>query len=89
MGRLRRSNGTARGIPPRDVRVARLGAGGRRTACLGGGFGCTAPATLRWRDAATAREHVSRTLTPDGRPYDLFAEVLDVLAEGGMDVTLA
>jgi len=57
--------------------------------CLGGSFGYTAPATLLWRDAATAREHLSRNLTPDGRPYDRFATVLDVLAEGGMQVTLA
>ncbi|MPY58577.1 barstar family protein [Streptomyces spongiae] len=56
--------------------------------CLGGTFGYTAPATLLWRDAVTAREHLSRALTADGRPYDLFAEVLDVLAEGGMHVTL-
>ncbi|MEV8479820.1 barstar family protein [Streptomyces sp. NPDC051173] len=57
--------------------------------CLRGTFGCTAPATLLWRDAATAREHLSRALAPDGQPYDLFAEVLDVLAQGGMHVTLA
>jgi hypothetical protein len=57
--------------------------------CLRGTFGYTAPATLLWRDAAIAREHLSRALTPKGRPYDLLAEVLDVLAEGGMDVTLA
>jgi Barstar (barnase inhibitor) len=57
--------------------------------CLRGTFGYTAPATLLWRDAATAREHLSRTLAADGRPRDLFAEVLDVLAEGGMRVTLA
>ncbi|WP_198659130.1 barstar family protein [Nocardiopsis sp. FIRDI 009] len=57
--------------------------------CLRGAFGHTAPATLLWRDSATAREHLSRVLAPDGRPYDLFAEVLDVLAEGGTRVTLA
>lgn len=57
--------------------------------CLRGRFGYTAPATLLWRDAATAREHLSHTLTPEGRPYDLFAEALDVLAQGGMHVTLA
>ncbi|MEU8522480.1 barstar family protein [Streptomyces sp. NBC_01216] len=57
--------------------------------CLGGTFGCTAPATLLWRDAAIAREHLSQVLTPDGRPYDLFGVVLKVLAEGGMHVTLA
>ncbi|MCJ1679572.1 barstar family protein [Streptomyces sp. APSN-46.1] len=57
--------------------------------CLHGAFGYTAPATLLWRDAATAREHLSYALTPDGRPYDLFAAVLEALAEGGMDVTLA
>ncbi|SEG86583.1 hypothetical protein SAMN04489712_119118 [Thermomonospora echinospora] len=32
---------------------------------------------------------LSRALTPDGESYDLFAEVLDVLAKRGMDVTLA
>jgi hypothetical protein len=57
--------------------------------CLRGTFGYTAPATLLWRDAATAREHLSETLTPDGQPYNLFAELLEVLAEGGMHVTLA
>lgn len=57
--------------------------------CLRGTFGYTAPATLLWRDAAVAREHLSATLTPDGRPYDLFASVLEALAEGGVDVTLA
>jgi len=57
--------------------------------CLRGTFGYTAPATLLWRDAATAREHLSHALTPDGRPYDLFTTVLETLAEGGMAVTLA
>ncbi|MFI9599674.1 barstar family protein [Streptomyces sp. NPDC052043] len=57
--------------------------------CLRGTFGYTAPATLLWRNAATARAYLSPTLTPDGRPYDLFAETLDALAEGGMHVTLA
>lgn len=57
--------------------------------CLRGTFGYTAPAPLLWRDAATAREHLSHALTPDGQPYDLFAEALDVLARGGMHVTLA
>lgn len=56
--------------------------------CLRGNFGHTAPATVRWRQAATARDHLSRTLTATGGPYDLFAEVLDALAAGGMDVTL-
>ncbi|MGY3200618.1 hypothetical protein ACVW19_001133 [Streptomyces sp. TE5632] len=59
-----------------------------RTDCLRGSFGCTAPATLLWRDAATAREHLSRKPAPCGRPFDLFAEVLDVLAEGGTHVSL-
>ncbi|MFD0266283.1 hypothetical protein ACFVGY_06785 [Streptomyces sp. NPDC127106] len=54
--------------------------------CLGGAFGHTAPATLVWKDAATARAHLSRALTPDGEPYDLFAEVLDVLAGKRMRV---
>ncbi|WP_461007286.1 barstar family protein [Streptomyces capparidis] len=57
--------------------------------CLRGGFGCTTPATLLWRDSGTAREHLSRALAPDGRPFDPFAEVLRALAEGGMRVTLA
>ncbi|MGW7075362.1 barstar family protein [Streptomyces sp. NPDC054866] len=57
--------------------------------CLHGTFGYTAPATLLWRDAATARENLSRRLTPGGLPCDLFAAVLDVLTEGGMQVTLA
>ncbi|MFD8570481.1 barstar family protein [Streptomyces sp. NPDC059639] len=57
--------------------------------CLRGAFGYTAPATLIWRDAETAREHLSRTLTPEGEPYDLFTEVLEALTAGGMTVTLA
>ncbi|MFV2173100.1 barstar family protein [Actinomadura sp. LOL_016] len=57
--------------------------------CLRGTFGYTAPATLLWHDAGTAREHLSRTLEPDGSPYDLFAATLEVLAGGGMHVTLA
>ncbi|GGV23706.1 hypothetical protein GCM10010277_03450 [Streptomyces longisporoflavus] len=57
--------------------------------CLRGTFGYTAPATLLWRDAAIAHEHLSRALTSQGDPYDLFAEVLDALARGGMQVTLA
>ena len=57
--------------------------------CLRGTFGYTAPpATLLWRNAGTARKYLSRTLTPDGQSYDLLAEVLGVLAEGGMHVTL-
>ncbi|MBD0421731.1 barstar family protein [Streptomyces sp. TRM S81-3] len=57
--------------------------------CLSGTFGYTAPATLLWRDAATAQGHLSKALTADGEPRNLFAEVLEVLAEGGMHVTLA
>ncbi|WP_020140682.1 barstar family protein [Streptomyces sp. 351MFTsu5.1] len=57
--------------------------------CLHGTFGFAAPATLLWRSAGTARKYLSRTLTPDGQPHDLFADVLDVLAEGGIHVTLA
>lgn len=55
--------------------------------CLGGTFGYTAPATLLWRDTSIAREHLSRVLAPEGEPYDLVAEVLEVLDEGGMRVT--
>jgi hypothetical protein len=57
--------------------------------CLLGTFGYTATATMLWRHAATACEHLSQALTPEGQAYDLFAEFLDVLAEGGIDVTLA
>ncbi|MGW1956960.1 barstar family protein [Streptomyces sp. NPDC001920] len=57
--------------------------------CLRGGFGHTAPASLLWRDAATAREHLSRVLAPEGEPYDLVATVIEILTEGGMRVTLA
>lgn len=57
--------------------------------CLRGTFGYTAPATLLWRDAATAREHLSHLLSPEGEQYDLVAMVLEVLAEGGMRVTFA
>ncbi|QIP87375.1 hypothetical protein GLX30_28885 [Streptomyces sp. Tu 2975] len=57
--------------------------------CLRGNFGHTAPATLLWRDAETAREHLSEALTPEGEPYDLLAGVLEVLAAGGVHVTLA
>ncbi|MFJ4467996.1 hypothetical protein ACIP2X_11050 [Streptomyces sp. NPDC089424] len=56
--------------------------------CLRGALGRSVPATLRWRDSATAREHLSRRLTPDGRPYDVFAEVLDLLTEHGTRVGL-
>ncbi|MHB9864436.1 barstar family protein [Streptomyces sp. YIM S03343] len=55
--------------------------------CLRGNFGYTAPASLLWREAATAREHLSRVLAPEGEQYDLVALVLEVLAEGGMHVT--
>ncbi|MGW7435208.1 barstar family protein [Streptomyces sp. NPDC054849] len=51
--------------------------------CLHGNFGCTTPATLLWRDAATAREHLSLVLAPEGESYDLVTTVLEVLAEGG------
>ncbi|MEU1198670.1 barstar family protein [Streptomyces sp. NPDC005813] len=54
--------------------------------CLRGNFGYTAPATLIWKDAATAREHLSRVLAPEGAQYDLVALVLDILTEGGMQV---
>ncbi|MGW0949578.1 barstar family protein [Streptomyces sp. NPDC002623] len=54
--------------------------------CLRGNFGYTTPATLLWRDVATAREHLSRMLTPEGESYDLVATVLEVLAERGMRV---
>ncbi|MGR4877894.1 barstar family protein [Streptomyces sp. LARHCF249] len=55
--------------------------------CLRGTFGYTAPASLLWRDATTAREHLSRVLRSEGEPYDLVAAVLEILAEGGMRVT--
>jgi RNAse (barnase) inhibitor barstar len=55
--------------------------------CLRGNFGYTAPATLLWRDAATAREHLSRLLAPEGEQYDLVALVLEALTKGGMHVT--
>lgn len=55
--------------------------------CLRGNFGHTSPATLLWRDAKTAREHLSRVLTPEGEPYDLVTTVLEALTEGGMRVT--
>ncbi|MFF3013221.1 hypothetical protein [Streptomyces sp. NPDC057939] len=57
--------------------------------CLRGGFGHTGPSTLLWHDSATAREHLPHVLAPDGHPYDLLAEVLDILSRGGMRVTLA
>ncbi|MFF4102902.1 barstar family protein [Streptomyces sp. NPDC001903] len=57
--------------------------------CLRGNFGCTAPATLVWQDAAIARQHLSQVLTPAGERYDLVALVLEVLVEGGMQVTFA
>jgi hypothetical protein len=56
--------------------------------CLRGTFGYTAPATLLWPDAAAARESLSRLMTAEGESYDLVAAVLEVLAEGGMHVTL-
>ncbi|MFJ8434033.1 barstar family protein [Kitasatospora sp. NPDC094019] len=56
--------------------------------CLRGGYGCTAPATVRWRDADVARTHLSHTLGPGGAPRDLFADVLDVLAGAGIRTVL-
>lgn len=56
--------------------------------CLRGTFGYTAPGALLWSDAAIVREHLSRILTADGRPYDLFTETLDALTRGGMHITL-
>ncbi|MET7801882.1 barstar family protein [Streptomyces decoyicus] len=67
------------------------GPGGYFGGCLDALADClrgTSAATLLWRDAAIARSHLSRVLTPDGQPYDLFADVLDVLAEGGIRATL-
>ncbi|WP_432250077.1 barstar family protein [Streptomyces sanyensis] len=55
--------------------------------CLRGDFGYSAPATLVWRDAATAREYLSCVLAPEGEEYDLVALVIEVLTEGGMHVT--
>ncbi|MEU7292364.1 barstar family protein [Streptomyces exfoliatus] len=57
--------------------------------CLGGFFGFTAPGTLVWRDSAVARTHLSRLLSPEGEPYDLFASMLSALAEDGMRVVEA
>ncbi|MFF7892685.1 barstar family protein [Streptomyces sp. NPDC007907] len=54
--------------------------------CLRGGFGYTAPATLLWRNAATARDHLSHVLTANGTHYDLVALALEVLAEGRIRV---
>lgn len=59
------------------------------TDCLRGAFGHTPRGPLLWRNAATAREYLSKTLTAQGHPYDLFTATLDILADGGMDVTLA
>ncbi|WP_030395294.1 barstar family protein [Kitasatospora purpeofusca] len=56
--------------------------------CLRGGFGCTTPATLLWRNADVARTHLSHTLGPAGQPRDLFAATLDVLTEAGVRVAL-
>ncbi|MFI8916454.1 barstar family protein [Streptomyces sp. NPDC053513] len=56
--------------------------------CLRGNFGYAAPGTLVWRDAATARQHLSRALAPGGEQYDLVALVVEALIEGGMHVTL-
>ncbi|MEU4152059.1 barstar family protein [Streptomyces sp. NPDC026659] len=55
--------------------------------CLRGNFGHTAPATLLWRDTATAREYLSHALSPEGEGYDLLGLVLDILIGGGMRVT--
>ncbi|WP_052499826.1 barstar family protein [Streptomyces vietnamensis] len=56
--------------------------------CLRGNFGYTAPATLVWRDAATARGYLSHALAPEGEQYDLVALVIEALIEGGMHVIL-
>ncbi|WP_308012358.1 barstar family protein [Actinacidiphila acidipaludis] len=57
--------------------------------CLRGSFGWTPPGTLVWRDSATARRHLSQRLAAEGQTYGLFAGILEILAEGGMRVTLA
>ncbi|WP_327130625.1 hypothetical protein OG311_03835 [Streptomyces sp. NBC_01343] len=41
------------------------------------------------RRQRTARAHLSHVVTPEGEPYDLVAETLDVLADGRLKVTLA
>lgn len=56
--------------------------------CLRGNFGPTSPATVRWRNAPIAHEHLSHVLTPEGEPYDLVTATLEVLAGGGTRVTL-
>jgi hypothetical protein len=40
-----------------------------------------------WREAATAREHLSHVLTPEGEPRDLVALVLRTLAQGRLRAT--
>ncbi|GHG23953.1 barstar family protein [Streptomyces zaomyceticus] len=57
--------------------------------CLGGDFGFTAPSTLTWRNSEVARAHLSRALSPDGEPYDLFAVMVRALEEDGMRVVRA
>ncbi|MCX4981428.1 barstar family protein [Streptomyces sp. NBC_00572] len=57
--------------------------------CQGGGFGFTAPSTLTWRNSDVARAHLSRALSPDGDPYDLFAVTVHALEEDGMRVVRA
>ncbi|OIK28299.1 hypothetical protein [Streptomyces malaysiense] len=50
--------------------------------------GLARPRPGAW-SAATAGAHLSRDLTPDGVPCDLFALLLEALADGGMAVALA
>lgn len=57
--------------------------------CLRGGFGVTTPCTLVWRDSAVARRALGVTLNSHGEPDSRFGLVLEVLAEGGVEVVLA
>lgn len=54
--------------------------------CLRGGFGATAPFSLTWTDADTARRSLGES--PRDGEGNSFPEILEVLREGGAEVLL-
>ncbi|MER6396419.1 MULTISPECIES: barstar family protein [unclassified Kitasatospora] len=56
--------------------------------CLHGGFGPAPPFTLVWRDAGTARRHLTGTVVIGGRRLSYFDAILDTLRTEGVAVEL-
>ncbi|WP_431961652.1 hypothetical protein [Actinacidiphila sp. bgisy160] len=55
---------------------------------LRGGFGGTTPFTLGWRGSAVARRALGATPDASGEPDSHFGLVLEVLAEGDVELVL-